>query len=93
MEISLLVVCHIYSFDWARILKGTAAETFWMDLVVRNPLDVELNLANFTLIVRHMNGSQPDDESHPLVDVDVIEDILLSPRESRIVGLITVCFG
>ncbi|XP_006454644.1 hypothetical protein AGABI2DRAFT_182617 [Agaricus bisporus var. bisporus H97] len=86
--------------DWNMFWKSTGkresfaksgdiiiGESFWVDLVVRNPLDAELNLANLTLVVRDMNGTQPDDESHPLVDVDVIEDVFLSPLESRIISI------
>lgn len=61
------------------------SETFWVDLVVRNPLDAELNLANLTLVVRDVNGSHPEDESDPLVDVDIIEDVVLAPQEIRTV--------
>ncbi|KXN83896.1 hypothetical protein AN958_00976 [Leucoagaricus sp. SymC.cos] len=60
-------------------------ETFWVDLMVRNPLDAELNLANLTLVVRDAKGSQTDSESDPLVDVDTIEDVTLGPRESRVI--------
>lgn len=53
---------------------------------MRNPLDAELNLANLTLVVRDVSSSQPESESDPLVDVDIIEDVVLAPRESRIVS-------
>jgi len=62
-----------------------ASETFWIDLVVRNPLDAELSLANLTLVVRHVDGSRPESESDPLVDVDIIEDVVLAPQETRTV--------
>jgi hypothetical protein len=75
------------------LLNITTTETFWVDLVVRNPLDAELNLANLTLVVRDVNGTQPEGESDPLVDVDVIEDVVLAPRESRIVSLIFRLFS
>jgi len=61
------------------------SETFWVDLVVRNPLDAELNLANLTLVVRDVNGPHPEGESDPLVDVDIIEDVVLAPQEIRTV--------
>lgn len=60
-------------------------ETFWVDLVIRNPLDAELNLANLTLVVQDIHGSQPEGDSDPLVDVDIIEDVVLTPRETRTV--------
>jgi len=48
-------------------------------------LDAELSLANLTLVVRHVDGSQPESESDPLVDVDIIEDVVLAPQETRTV--------
>lgn len=91
VEILLSAVRLIYLFS-GKDTEKEFAESFWVDLVVRNPLDAELNLANLTLVVRDMNGTQPDDESHPLVDVDVIEDVFLSPLESRIVSFIFIGF-
>lgn len=86
MAISSSVVClEMYSLSNC-LLNSTLAETFWVDLVVRNPLDAELNLVNLTLVVRDVNGSQPEDQSDPLVDVEVVEDVVLAPRESRIVS-------
>jgi hypothetical protein len=65
-------------------------ETFWVDLAVRNPLDAEVNLSNLTLVVQDVNESQPFGESHSLVDVDIIEDVVLAPRESRTVSLFSL---
>ncbi|KAF9455059.1 hypothetical protein P691DRAFT_800071 [Macrolepiota fuliginosa MF-IS2] len=62
-------------------------ETFWVDLVLRNPLDAELNLTNLTLVVRDMDASQLEGESDQLVDVDTIEEVVLAPREFRTVSI------
>ncbi|KAF9010359.1 hypothetical protein BDZ89DRAFT_996309 [Hymenopellis radicata] len=84
--------------DWGRFWKqnggsegiakgGCAAvdETFWIDVSLRNPLDTEVNLSHFTVIVEEAN-SQPSTSKHA-IEVETIADIVLGARESRIVSV------
>ncbi|KAJ7630805.1 ER-golgi trafficking TRAPP I complex 85 kDa subunit-domain-containing protein [Roridomyces roridus] len=63
--------------------KVSADETFHVDLVLRNPLGTEVNLSNLTIVVEEKNGSS----STSFVDVEVLDDITLGPRESRTVHI------
>jgi trafficking protein particle complex subunit 8 len=63
-------------------------ERFWVDVVLRNPLDAEVNLSNVTLVIKE-DGSLASGES-AVVDVEVV-DIVLSARETRTVGLSYLC--
>ncbi|KAG6819496.1 hypothetical protein H0H93_011310 [Arthromyces matolae] len=69
------------------LVSGKAAvnEVFWIDLVLRNPLDTEVNLANLTLIVQEANENTPT--SSPFVEVGVIKEIVLSGKETRTVPI------
>lgn len=61
-------------------------ESFWVDLVLCNPLDVEVNLSNLTVAVEE---SEPDGSSSSKggIEVEVAEEVILGPRESRTVSL------
>jgi trafficking protein particle complex subunit 8 len=61
-------------------------EAFWVDLVVHNPFNSEVNLSDLTVVVTGLpSGSEwtPD-----LVDVTALDDIILDPRETRTVTII-----
>ncbi len=60
------------------------AETFWVDLILRNPLDTEITLSALTVVVRDSKSGDPVSE---IVDVEVVDDITLNSRESRTVSL------
>ncbi|KAA1467917.1 hypothetical protein DENSPDRAFT_856966 [Dentipellis sp. KUC8613] len=66
--------------------SGTAPvnEHFWVELSLHNPLDVEVNLSNLTLVVQ---DSQSSDTSMDFLEVEVVDDIILSPKESRTIPL------
>ncbi|KAJ7293446.1 ER-golgi trafficking TRAPP I complex 85 kDa subunit-domain-containing protein [Mycena rebaudengoi] len=85
--------------DWNKFWKGrggsagltetgkvTVDEIFCIDLVLRNPLDAEVNLSKLTIVVRE---SEPEDASSSKshLDIEVLEDVTLSPRESRTVPI------
>jgi hypothetical protein len=61
-------------------------ETFFVDLVLRNPLDAELNLSNVTIVVKESHSDDAS-SSKSFLDVEVVEDVTLGPRESRTVRL------
>jgi len=60
------------------------SERFWVDLVLRNPLDTEVNLSNLTIVVEEPNGTYtgPIDA---FVEVESIDDVVLGARETRTV--------
>ncbi|KAF7306800.1 hypothetical protein MIND_00471700 [Mycena indigotica] len=62
--------------------KITVDETFYVDLLLRNPLDTEVNLSNLTVLV-----DQEASTSQPFVEVEVINDITLGPGESSTISV------
>ncbi|KAG5647603.1 hypothetical protein DXG03_008956 [Asterophora parasitica] len=66
--------------------KASVDETFWVDIVLRNPLDTEVNLSNLTVAVHELNAQDPS-SSTSFVEVETIEDIALGPEESRTVPI------
>ncbi|EGO05173.1 hypothetical protein SERLA73DRAFT_68802 [Serpula lacrymans var. lacrymans S7.3] len=66
--------------------KGAVEETFWVDIVLRNPLDAEINISNVTLIVKESLSHDPQSAS-TFVEVENIEEITLGARESRTVPI------
>ncbi|KAH8982598.1 ER-golgi trafficking TRAPP I complex 85 kDa subunit-domain-containing protein [Lactarius akahatsu] len=65
--------------------KASVNESFWVDLVVHNPFDSEVNLSDLTVVV----AGPPDslDWTPDLVDVEVLDEIVLDPRETRTIPL------
>jgi hypothetical protein len=59
------------------------AETFWVDVALRNPLNVDVNIANLTVVVEDSSLAGP----LSFVSVEVIDEVILEGRESRIVCL------
>lgn len=86
---SLLVVGLLLDAQFPDFAHFFSIEVIYVDLVLRNPLDAELNLANLTLVVRDANESESENESDPLVDIDEIEDVILAPRELRTVSILS----
>ncbi|KAK0464963.1 ER-golgi trafficking TRAPP I complex 85 kDa subunit-domain-containing protein [Desarmillaria tabescens] len=85
--------------DWIRFRKeqgspeglakgGYAAvdETFWIDLALRNPLDTEVNLSEVTVVVEESKKQEPS-SSKQFVDVQTVDDVVLGPKESKIVSV------
>ncbi|KZT72776.1 hypothetical protein DAEQUDRAFT_749133 [Daedalea quercina L-15889] len=65
-----------------RSSKAAVDEYFWVDLGIRNPLDVEVNLSGLSVIVREASSS--DHSTTPdFVEVEVVDGITLGPREYR----------
>ncbi|KAH9064332.1 ER-golgi trafficking TRAPP I complex 85 kDa subunit-domain-containing protein [Lactarius vividus] len=65
--------------------KASVNEAFWVDLVVHNPFDSEVSLSDLTVVV----AGPPDslDWTPDLVDVEVLDEIVLDPRETRTIPL------
>ncbi|KAJ7596891.1 ER-golgi trafficking TRAPP I complex 85 kDa subunit-domain-containing protein [Mycena floridula] len=66
--------------------KASVDETFWVDLVLRNPLNVEVNLTNLTVVVQDssVDGSS---SSTSFVEVEVVDDVMLGAKETRILPI------
>ncbi|KAI9460993.1 ER-golgi trafficking TRAPP I complex 85 kDa subunit-domain-containing protein [Lactarius psammicola] len=65
--------------------KASVNEAFWVDLVVHNPFNSEVNLSDLTVVV----AGPPDspDWTPDLIDVEVLDEIVLDPRETRTIPL------
>ncbi|CDO73209.1 hypothetical protein BN946_scf185007.g264 [Trametes cinnabarina] len=64
--------------------KAAVNETFWVDLVLRNPLDVEVTLSGLTVAVRE--PSAKDAEANPdFVEVEILDDVVLGAQDTRTV--------
>lgn len=56
-----------------------SSELFWVDLVLYNPLDAEITLSNLTVVVQQ--GKQNDYTPVDFVEVEVLKEIVLPPRQ------------
>ncbi|KAK1228620.1 hypothetical protein PQX77_008273 [Marasmius sp. AFHP31] len=66
--------------------KASVNETFWVDLVVRNPLHVEVSLSNLTVDVSEAGADGPS-SSRSFVETEVLGCITLYPRETRTIPI------
>jgi len=57
-----------------------------VDLVVHNPFNSEVNLSDLTVVVEGPPDSP--DWTPDLVDVEVLDEIVLDPRETRTVSIV-----
>ncbi|KAK7694801.1 hypothetical protein QCA50_001989 [Cerrena zonata] len=68
--------------------KAAVDETFWLDLVLRNPLDVDVTLSGLTAVVEDAEGQAgPSD----LVEVEAVDDITLNAKETRTIPIAVKC--
>ncbi|KIJ68594.1 hypothetical protein HYDPIDRAFT_125323 [Hydnomerulius pinastri MD-312] len=65
--------------------KAAVGETFWVDVTLRNPLDTEVTLANLTLVLEAQNQDSAWVAEN--VNVEVIEEVTLSAKESRSISV------
>ncbi|KAF8213184.1 ER-golgi trafficking TRAPP I complex 85 kDa subunit-domain-containing protein [Mycena galopus ATCC 62051] len=85
--------------DWEKFWRGRGGagsltktgkvvvdETFFVDLVLRNPLDAEVTLSNVTIVVDEL-PSEDASASKSFLDVEVVEELTLGPMESRTVPI------
>lgn len=56
-----------------------------MDLVVHNPFNSEVNLSDLTVVIS--GPTDNPDWTPDLVDVEVLDEIVLDPRETRTVSV------
>ncbi|KAF8167761.1 ER-golgi trafficking TRAPP I complex 85 kDa subunit-domain-containing protein [Crassisporium funariophilum] len=65
--------------------KVCTNDLFWVDLVLRNPLDAEVNLSNLTLAVQELLASSEGPED--FIEVEVIKEVTLGPKETLTVPI------
>ena len=63
-------------------------ETIWGDFVLKNPLQVDVELTDLTVVVKEAGKTQTDQHQEGLVEVEEIDKISLAPGEQRTVSLI-----
>ena len=57
-----------------------SVETFWIDLVLFNPLEAEVSLGNLTVVVREADSL--DSSSFPVcVELETVHEITLAAKE------------
>uniref|UniRef100_A0A0W0FGI2 Uncharacterized protein n=1 Tax=Moniliophthora roreri TaxID=221103 RepID=A0A0W0FGI2_MONRR len=66
--------------------KVSLDETFYVDLILRNPYQVEINLANLTVVVREPNAEDPS-SSKIFVQAEILDNVTIRPRETRTVPI------
>ncbi|KAI1793952.1 ER-golgi trafficking TRAPP I complex 85 kDa subunit-domain-containing protein [Ganoderma leucocontextum] len=70
--------------------KAAVDEMFWVDLVLRNPLDVEVSLSALTVTVRE-SPSKGEDTAQDFVQVEVVDDVTLGPKDTRTIPIGVKC--
>lgn len=70
---------------WAHSTEYIIPETFWLDLVLHNPLSVEVELANVTVHTVHESSTDETGPSDNFVDAEVLDSLSLDPGETRTV--------
>jgi hypothetical protein len=63
-------------------LADVSIETFWVDLTLHNPLEVEVNLSNVTIVAQEMKSSELPSTTD-FVEIESIEDIILGAKETQ----------
>ncbi|KAJ3734691.1 ER-golgi trafficking TRAPP I complex 85 kDa subunit-domain-containing protein, partial [Lentinula guzmanii] len=66
--------------------KAYVNELFWVDLALKNPLDVDITLANLTLIVKESDVVDPSPSRVPVV-IEVIENVTIGAKETRTIPI------
>ena len=61
-------------------------ETIWVDFVLKNPLQVDVELADLTVVVKEAGKTQTNESQEGLVVVEEIDKISLAPGEQRTVS-------
>ncbi|KAH9486608.1 hypothetical protein JR316_0000673 [Psilocybe cubensis] len=60
--------------------KVSTNELFWVDLILYNPLEADINLSNVTLVVE----TKPNTVEHigDIIEVETIKEVVLGPKET-----------
>ncbi|KAM5531871.1 hypothetical protein V8D89_014425 [Ganoderma adspersum] len=70
--------------------KAAVDETFWVDLVLKNPLDVEVSLSGLTITLRE-SSSTSEDTTREFVQAEVVDDVVLGPKDTRTIPIGVKC--
>lgn len=62
-------------------------ETIWADFVLKNPLQVDVELTDLTVVVKEAGKTQTSEPQEGLVEVEEIDKISLAPGEQRTVSV------
>ena len=68
------------------INRSGPVETFWVDLSIRNPLDVDVSLSALTVGVREAASPPEFSDTLDFIKVEVVDDIQLGAKETRTVS-------
>lgn len=77
------------SYNKEAVEKSNSAEVgekFWVDVVLRNPLDTEVSLKDVTIRVREVGGQAADVSVPEGVELEKKPEISLAPKELRTVS-------
>ncbi|KAH9858208.1 ER-golgi trafficking TRAPP I complex 85 kDa subunit-domain-containing protein [Lenzites betulinus] len=66
--------------------KAAVNENFWVDVALRNPLDVEVTLTRLTVSVREVSAKDAD-AAPDFVEVEVVDDVVLGPKDTRTIPI------
>ena len=68
------------------ITPRSLLETIWVDFVLKNPLQVDVELTDLTVVVNEAGKTQANEPQEGLVEVEEIDKISLAPGEQRTVS-------
>ncbi|KAF9076140.1 ER-golgi trafficking TRAPP I complex 85 kDa subunit-domain-containing protein [Rhodocollybia butyracea] len=66
--------------------KAYVNEPFWIDLALKNPLDVDVTLTDLTVTVQESNENDPS-SSKSFLDVEIVKSVSIGPRETRTIPI------
>lgn len=75
---------HDFSYRTSYLLT-LVSEAIWVDFVLKNPLQVEVELTDLTAVVKEA-GTMTNEPQERLVEVEKIDKICLAPGEQRTVS-------
>ncbi|KAG9222665.1 hypothetical protein CCMSSC00406_0004579 [Pleurotus cornucopiae] len=67
----------------AKNQKVTVNETFWVDVVIENPLDAEISLSNLSITAQ--DSANQDSSNH--IEAEVVTEIILAPLENQTIPI------
>jgi hypothetical protein len=82
------MVSFCFRLSWHHFHPGV--EMFWVDLVLVNPFDFEVDLSNLSMGVREFKRESP--RSLEFIEIERHNRVALAPKETRTVCLDLTCF-
>ncbi|PSS37571.1 hypothetical protein PHLCEN_2v587 [Hermanssonia centrifuga] len=65
-----------------RFIHGGSIEAFWIDLVLRNPFNVEVTMTNLTALIKD-TGCEDPQSSYDYIETEVVDELTLNSKETR----------